>query len=282
MKRMLLSGLLAAALVLPPGAEVFAQARDIDESRPADPDARIEIEEIIVGSLRIVGWDRNEMRVTGTIGADVEYLEIDGDESSWEIRAEWPDRDHDDEGRRIGVRDRDRDRNHEHREVSVDLEVRIPVGASLQVEGVTISVEVEGVDGPISVETVTGSIDYAGSSREVDLTTVTGRIGIDSAEVDRLDVESVQGDIEFRGALGASARATFEAVGGSIVLEIPADTSASFDIETMMGRIDNEFGQEAVRESRWVPSSELQFSLGGGDARVTVETLQGSVDIRRR
>ena len=69
---------------------------------------------------------------------------------------------------------------------------------------------------------------------------------------------------------------------GGITLHLPADTSADFDVETMMGEIDNELGPEARSTDRWVPSKELQFSIGDGSADVTVETLQGAIRILRQ
>ena len=69
---------------------------------------------------------------------------------------------------------------------------------------------------------------------------------------------------------------------GGIDLTVPSDINATFYIETMMGGIDNEFGQEPRRESRWVPSQELRFTNGTGSAEVHVETLQGGVNIRRQ
>jgi len=65
-------------------------------------------------------------------------------------------------------------------------------------------------------------------------------------------------------------------------LNVPADISASFDVETMMGEIDNEFGQKPRRESRWIPSQELSFTNGSGAAEIMIETLQGSVHIRKQ
>ena len=63
------------ALLLP--APVEAQT-EINETRAANADMHLSIDEIIVGRLVIVGWDRNEMQITGTVGADVGELEIDG------------------------------------------------------------------------------------------------------------------------------------------------------------------------------------------------------------
>lgn len=270
----------AAALLAAPSAHAQTQ---VDETRPAARDVRLEVSDIVVGSLRIVGWDREEIRVTGELGADVDRLSIEGDRGRYEIEVQWDEGNWNwNENGRRGRRDHDRHGDGNHRDVEIDLEISVPRGARLQIEGVTVGIDVDGVDGDVDVETVTGEIDYRGGARTLSLATVTGTIRVASPQVERLDVETVQGNIEFTGGFASGARLSFEAVGGSIVMRVPGDAAASFDIETMSGRIENDFGHEPVRESRWVPSSELRFSIGGGGASVSIETLQGSVEIRRQ
>ena len=53
--------------------------------------------------------------------------------------------------------------------------------------------------------------------------------------------------------------------------------SARFDIETFNGSIDNCFGPEPVRTSRYTPGRELRFTEGDGNARVAIKTLNGGL-----
>jgi hypothetical protein len=55
--------------------------------------------------------------------------------------------------------------------------------------------------------------------------------------------------------------------------------SARFDIETFNGSIRNCFGPKPERTSRYSPGLELSFTLGDGDSHVSIETLNGSVNI---
>jgi predicted membrane protein len=82
--------------------------------------------------------------------------------------------------------------------------------------------------------------------------------------------------------VGPDGDINLENVNGAIDLLVPGDINATFYVETMMGGIDNDFGQEPERESRWVPSQELRFRNGNGSADIHVETLQGGVSIRRQ
>lgn len=268
--------LIAAGILAIPGAALAQQ--QIDDTRTVSPTVRLEIDEIIVGHIRVIGGAGNEMTVTGTIGADVDDFVIEGGPDAVEIYAEIGHWDHDDDehdGRR-------RWSGSENNDVEVNLEIRVPSGASLEIDGVTASFEVEGVDGTIEIESVTGDITYSGSASMLDLSNVTGSITAASTSVMEADFESVNGSITFAGDVGAGGELSMENVNGSIDLTVPASISARFEVETMMGGIDNEFGQEPRRESRWIPSQELSFTNGSGAAEIQIETMQGSVTIRKQ
>ena len=129
---------------------------------------------------------------------------------------------------------------------------------------------------------MTGDITYSGNATMLDLANVTGSITVNATRVMEADFESVNGDITFTGDVSTGGELSMENVNGAIELTVPADISASFDIETMMGNIENAFGQEPQRESRWIPSQELSFTNGSGAAEIQIETLQGSVTIRHQ
>ncbi len=270
------AGLIAAGMLVFPGAALAQQ--QIDDTREVSPTVRVEIEDIIVGHIRVVGVAGNEMSVTGTIGTDIDEFVIEGGPDSVEIYAEinnWDDDDDRENGRR-------RWRGRNNNDVEVNLEIRVPIGASLEIEGVTAEFVVEGVNGIVEIESVTGDITYSGGATMLYLENVTGSIRATATRVMEADLESVNGNITFTGDVGAGGELSIDNVNGAIELSVPADISASFDVETMMGDIDNAFGQKPRRESRWVPSQELRFTNGGGAAEIMVETLQGSVIIRKR
>ncbi len=272
-----ITGLIAAGLLVFPGAALAQQ--QIDDTRTVSSTVRLQIEEIIVGHIRIIGVAGTEMTVTGTIGADVDEFVIEGGPDNVEIYAELGSWDSDDDDHEHGRR---RWRGHENQDVDVDLEIRVPAGASLEIEGVTATFVVEGVNGVIEIESVTGDITYSGNATRLDLENATGSITVTAASVMEADLESVNGSMTFTGDVSAGGELSMENVNGSIELNVPADISARFEVETMMGNIDNEFGQEPRRESRWIPSQELNFTNGSGAAEIRIETLQGSVTIRKQ
>lgn len=275
-------------------------SQDVNETRDADADARIDIE-IVSGSIKINGWDRNQVQVTGTIGDDVEALEVSGSGSSISIDLDVPDS----WGRR-------------HREIDARLEISVPAGARLSVETVSAGIRVTEVSGAVELGSVSGSVELSGSPSRADVETVSGDVRVDgeqtaiaaesvsgnieltgvaetveaasvsgnievsATQIKRATFESVSGDLEFSGGLTGNARLHAEVHSGNVTLLLPADTSATWEFETFSGTVSNEFGPGAKRASEHGPGKWLKFTTGAGDARITVDSFSGNVKFHKR
>ncbi len=272
----------------------------VDRTVAADHDAAIEIE-ILAGSISITGWDKNEIKITGTLGDDVEELRIEGERDHFEIEVKIP-----------------RGRDHGERDVDAVLEIWVPMGSGLEVETVSAPITVTGVkswlklssvsgnleaSGAITeaeletvsgsirlsgsntvaeVESVSGGVDLEGVGRSVDVSTVSGTMTVKSGEVNRASFESVAGGIEFEGSLAEGGRLEAECHSCNVVLVLPASTSAVFDISTFSGNIDSELGGTVERPSRYTPGRQSEFSTGDGTGRVSVETFSGNVILKKK
>ena len=302
MKKMtaLFAGMLLAAVFTAP--EAAAQQR-IDETKAAPADARVSITNI-AGSVKVTGWDRSEVSITGTLGEDVERLEFTSEGGRVEIEVVIPKNQSSGWGRRY--------------EYSSDLEVRVPVGASVEAKCVSAGILVQGVQGDLSLDSVSGDVRVAGTSGrvragsisgDVELGTVTGSLRAKSvsgrvnvqevrgtfmvstvsgdATVSGRDIregifKSLSGSIRFDGTLTPDATLELESHSGGIDLALPADISARFDVSTFSGRIENEFGPQAERSSKYGPGWELEFTTGDGKARVYIESFSANVEIRKK
>jgi DUF4097 and DUF4098 domain-containing protein YvlB len=69
-------------------------------------------------------------------------------------------------------------------------------------------------------------------------------------------------------------------VNGAILLRIPAKANAQVDAETLNGKISSDFGL-TVEKGEWIGSS-MEGLVGSGGARITVETVNGNIDIKKR
>ena len=146
---------------------------------------------------------------------------------------------------------------------SVAYELTVPADAELDsIETVNGDVRIRAVSGTVKASTVNGGIHVENLSADVSLETVNGTI------VAEFDV------------LGADQRVDAEAVNGRIELLLPADASARVTAETVNGSIDaDDFGLEP--EKGFV-GRDLSGDIGGGDARISLDTVNGSIEIRRR
>lgn len=292
---------LAAALALLAfgvlAGPAVADERKVDETREVDGDARIRIENV-AGEIIVRGWDKKELRVRGTLGEDVERLDIEGDEGSMKIDVVYPRRLR---GRTDGAYleiDVPEGADVEIGVVSADVEVS-QLRHVLEVGSVSGEVRVAGEFDELLVETVSGDIDVEATARQASFESVSGDLDLDGLDADELEAESVSGDLvldgsdlqsiefssvsgdlEFTGTIAKSG--SFSTQSGDIELVFTGDVSAEFDISTFSGDIDNGFGPRSRRTSRWTSSERLSFTEGDGEAFIEIETFSGNVRLDKR
>jgi len=238
--------------------------RQVSETRDAAPGGEVSVE-LISGSVEFVGWDRDVVEVTGTLGDDVEKLEIESHRDEISIEVVLP------RGEHRSMHDAD-----------ADLVVRLPRGSTVVAESVSADLSFDELTGAIQAESVSGELTIEGSVAEVEASTVSGGIDVRSdAALREGSFESVSGGIDFRAPLSPDGDFSFETVSGSIKLRLPGGTSADFDVETFSGKIDNELGPPAEKTSDLVPGASLRFTLGGGQADVEIESFSGRIEILR-
>ena len=289
----MLSELMAVAFLAAP---VAGGGERVDARRAAAADAIVEIDGA-GGSLRIVGWDKAEVWVTGTLGDGAEGLELSG--SSRRISVDVETMGHPDS-------------------VKSDLEVRVPAGARIEVSAMSADITVTDVTGTVTADTVAGDVSVTGSAKEISLesvngsvtaacacarahvesvngavtvrgghgeieaSTVNGALTVTGGKFERAKLETVNGRITFEGELVPRATLGIESVGGSVELRLPAGTDADFTINTFSGSIRNDWGEEGRRTSKYTREQELAFTAGAGGASVDVQTLSGSVFLTKR
>jgi DUF4097 and DUF4098 domain-containing protein YvlB len=288
-------GFLGVALAVA-AVPVLAQQR-VDEKRPASANGTVEISNVS-GSVRVVGWERAEVAVTGTLGRGTERLELSGSGDRTVVKVVLP-----------------------HFATHVDgsdIEVTVPAGSSVEIETVSADQAVDKVQGSVRVRSVSGGINVAGMPREFDAKTVSGDLEITAAnapgraatvsgtvtlrgvggevearsvsgdvtvkggETSRVELQTTSGNVHFDASLAKDGRLDVKSVSGTVNLDLPASTAADFDISTFSGDITNELGPAARRTSEYAPGQELSFSTGSGGARVVAKSFSGSIHLRKR
>jgi DUF4097 and DUF4098 domain-containing protein YvlB len=324
-----------ALLVAAMGSAAAAQ-QAINERLSTSSGGSVEVINIS-GSVRVTGWDRDEIQVTGTLGRGTERLDITPNGNHVEIRVVLP-------------------RETRGNVQGSELEVRIPARKDLIVRTVSASVEAsdlsalvqaksvsgtvrvsgaarqviagstsgnvdvnasratmiqastvsgniqlrgqasenasaESVSGSVNVavntpevqaKSVSGRVEVQGAARKLTASTVSGRLALGAGEMEYGALKTVSGDIELNGRVAREATLSIETHSGDVELRVPRDTGADFEVRTMSGAINNEFGPVAQRVGRYGPGRELRFTNGRGGARVMVKTFSGDVTIRAR
>jgi Putative adhesin len=269
-------------------------ATSVDQHREASPQGAVEIDNV-AGSIEVQGWDKPEVAVSGTIGKDVERVDVTGDGNRTNIRVVLP------KGMHWGMRDGE-----------AHLVVHVPTNSSVSASLVSSDLKVSAVHGALELRTVSGNIsgDGGGDLRAND---VSGDIHFTAMGAKRIEVKAISGNIELTGGntdieassvsgdahltLGTVSRARFktvsgnikatlaaasdaqidgESVSGDISLDFAGEPAADFDVQTLSGDIDNCFGPKPV-EPRHGPGKRLTFKTGDTSARVHLTSNSGEV-----
>jgi DUF4097 and DUF4098 domain-containing protein YvlB len=271
-----------------------AAAERVDRRIDAAGDAIVTIQNT-AGSVEIRGWSRNEVEVKGDLGRDVEelLLERDGKEVRIEVRA--PRGNNVRIGSDLEIRV-PQGSSVEVSGVSIDIDIAdvrgdlrlSAVSGDIDAEGSEGDIEIETVSGDVQVEgrgqegdhrfnTVSGDIDVQNVSGDIAMESVSGDLLLVDGTFERVNLNTTSADVVFRAALAGSGRLDVETINGDLDINFSDEVSARFDIETFNGEIRNCFGPEPVRTSRYTPGSELKFTEGGGAGRVTIRTLNGDL-----
>jgi Putative adhesin len=155
------------------------------------------------------------------------------------------------DGGRMNVRDND---------VTVAFTARVPSGVRFVGRTVNGDVAAEGLGAPVALRTVNGQVNFSTSSHG-EASTVNG---------------SIHGTI---GTALWTDTLAFKSVNGSITLDLPADASAEVKAKTVNGSISTDF-PIAVRGK--VDPRSLTGTIGGGGRSIALETVNGSVTLRKR
>jgi DUF4097 and DUF4098 domain-containing protein YvlB len=291
------NALLSAALLAAASPPATAQQTITKNSKVAG-DATVEVSNV-QGSVEITAWDKSEVEL-------VAELESSKDELEYEATERYV---------RIEVR-RPRGKYHSNSD-DATLTLRVPKGARLIADTVSADINVTGVrgeqslqsvsggvqtqafDAPVKATAVSGEITVAGNGGKSAVSTenvsggstvsgvrgsyhgevVSGEIRASVAAAERVELNSVSGDIDLSAELKQGASLDMESVSGLITVRLKPPVNADFDIESFSGDIGACFGPKPRDTSKYTPGSELNFTQGNGGARVEIQTLSGEISI---
>jgi hypothetical protein len=179
---------------------------EIDRSLMADAKGDLDISNV-AGTVNVTGWDRNEVRVTGSLAEGVERLEFTS------------------EGKRTLIKVVLKKSTHWGDDGGAELSIRVPVGSRLDVSTVSAEITVKGVTGTQRLQTVSGEISTDVATEEAEVKTVSGDVilrGEGTPSV--LTLTTVSGNASWR--VVSRAQVTATTVSGDLNLPLDAITRA--------------------------------------------------------
>jgi DUF4097 and DUF4098 domain-containing protein YvlB len=296
MKKISSMARIVVCVALACGGELGIAAETIQRSVPADARGAVEIVNM-AGEVHVQGWDRNEVQVSGELGAGVDRLDLQSGDRRTSINVVLRPGE-----RNVGATElmvkMPRDSALSISTVSADQTVRDLRGTQrLQavsgtiateqwledVEARTISGDVEirshGGRGETIVTTVSGDITLVDAPEQLSLETITGDMKVSADRLDRARIRTTNGGLRLTAMLTAIARLDTESINGSLHFLLREPLNAQFDVETFNGDIVNCFGPKPTRTSEFAPGNALRFKQGKGGARVRIKALNGRVEI---
>lgn len=144
-------------------------------------------------------------------------------------------------------------------DVQVDFVVSVPSGVNFV--GRTVNGEIEARDLPADAEayTVNGGVVVEAAGHTI------GR--------------TVNGSIQARmGRADWTGEAEFATVNGTITLELPAGAGAEVDARTVNGGIETDFPLQITGR---VSRRKMSGTIGGGGRKLSLETVNGAIQLRR-
>ncbi|MDO6839099.1 DUF4097 family beta strand repeat-containing protein [Paraglaciecola chathamensis] len=131
-------------------------------------------------------------------------------------------------------------------------------------------------------KSVNGDINVTSSSKELRVTTVNGDVTLAMQKITYANLETVNGELKMALALAKGGELQATTVGGEINLNFAPDVSALFDIRAHAGgKIVNRLTHDKVQKDKYGPSSWLATSIGQGQGKVSVSTVNGRVSISK-
>ncbi|MDQ6924899.1 MAG: DUF4097 domain-containing protein [Candidatus Eremiobacteraeota bacterium] len=258
---------------------------------------------LVNGPVTVTAWDRAEVRVRGRS----DHLPL---------RFERTDGPNGGSVRVYTVRTRDRSEGEQQLDVVVPTGTRVTansisgdvrvhgVGGELDAETVSGDVEVEGtvrrmaissvsgsvraerVEGDLRAHSVSGDVQIVGARGDADVNSVSGNVDV-RGTLGRLRARTVSGDVSYDGTFARDGRYDLDSQSGEVRLVLPSNVGAALSLQTFSGSIDTGIPLTLEPTPRSTDGSSvrhgrrLEFTLGGGGARITAQSFSGTIVIAR-
>ena len=271
-------------------AILAATGSGTDTTMSVPQGTRLELENFS-GEIVVETWTRNAVRVQAAHARRTEVdLDLDGPVLSVSARGH------------MGV------------PATVDYQLTVPAWMALELSGIGTDVTVRGAKGGVEIETIKGDVSIEGGSGRVNATSIEGSVHVESAsgsievssvnegvwlsgvtgpitassvnghvvitsmQSTTVEASTVNGTVVLTGALRPDGTYHLSSHNGDLMVGIAEKASVTVSVSTYQGELRTGF-PVTLEDSR--KSRRYRFTLGKGEARLELETFQGTVLVDR-
>lgn len=226
---------------------VFAAEQEVDQSLDVEADSLIEIEHVD-GEIKVIGWDKNQVKVVGTLGERTEEFRFERKGKSVIIEVE--------------VENQSRGWNWQNNSSSKDdLTVYVPMKSVVDYHSPNADLEIEDVLGGVELDMINGDLRANNLAGKMRLKTVNGDIRATNLNGE-LTIDTVNGDIRAEHVSGEQVRA------GTVNGDVKVSSQAS-DVRAETVNGDIEFTLQDV--------IDVNTSTVNGGIEIDMNLLDGAV-----
>jgi DUF4097 and DUF4098 domain-containing protein YvlB len=269
----------------------MAPQQQTDTTLAVAADGRLEIHNVMEGSVTIRTWNQAQARVVADYEGD-KAVEVTYSAPKLSVRVR-PERLGDD---------------------ATDLDLTIPNRMSVEVNGIEMEFDAEDLGGNVAVNTVEGGVSVSGGRGNITLNSVEGGVTLTGAEgnialvsvdgdvavsnsagvisvqnvdgdismegitSDNVEVNTVDGDLHYRGTIRDDGRYFLSTHDGDITIVVPDGTNARVSVSTFSGDLEADF---PVTLSGDMDQRSFSFTLGSGKALLEISTFDGVIKLLR-
>jgi DUF4097 and DUF4098 domain-containing protein YvlB len=179
-------------------------------------------------------------------------------------------------------------------------------GSEIEISDVSGDATLEGdFFGPIRIRNVAKTTHCATPSSDISLAHLTGRLELDSGQIEisdvagvaslvthnkdievenvsgRLRITNTHGDITVRYSTPPHEEINIANDSGDVDLTLPAKSSFEISAVTRSGEVTNEFEDPALRQANDSDSGRLNGKIGARGPKITIATSYGTIYLRR-
>jgi hypothetical protein len=299
----------------PPGFPTYPareQAQTSEKFIVVDPNVNIKLC-VSEGSIRVNGWDRDEVRVFVHDGRVPGFKVLEKNEASgkanWLLIANKPAE---------GVRPGPLPECLSGREIEID----VPIKTSLTLTGRVVptqidsinkvsikitdgDIELRNIKGGINATTYQGNVQVDGSGGAIMLETASGNIlafgvtpgqigdlfkaktnggNISLQQIDHRQIEAstISGSLSFNGKFLSGGLYNFKTSNGAIRMNIPVKSSVTIKASYGFGHFATEIPLTYIYQSNSDAGKNFQGRIGSGDANINLTTNTGAISIKKQ